>query len=304
MSHISTATHALIDGVCFPNAYQRLYQRDDIEDIEPLYLTTRWASLAEYGPILVKLKNTNLVDEACKATSDSLYRSLSLLSTPASTLDLSHHLRHFITFKGVEGQSKLLRFADPLVARHWLSSYGSPLPAVLMGPMAAWWVANWAPNWAESYPLRWQAFLADSMPAADTIALSDELPPMGHAQHAALDAVTRWQLKERLTEYLAQHSAAQWERLPMEERGQWLDNRLNDASAWGATTERQLAIWLGLALQWGNHFMTAGEGLYAHWVSHSPNAIRLSRQEQLKALDTWSRTNATTLTTTDEEPHG
>ncbi|XQU08249.1 DUF4123 domain-containing protein [Halomonas sp. LY9] len=56
MERPQRVTHALVDGVRFPNALQRLYRRDDLQDIEPLYLMTRWSSLAEQGPILVHLQ--------------------------------------------------------------------------------------------------------------------------------------------------------------------------------------------------------------------------------------------------------
>jgi len=291
MERPQAITHALVDGVRYPNAFQRLYSRDDIEDIEPLYLMTRWSSLAEQGPILVRLKNNGLAEEAY-ANEERLYRSLSLLSSPASTGDLSNHLARCVTFNGEGWQKQLLRFADPLVTRHWLSSYGHDLPAALMGPIDTWWVADWAPNWTKPRSATWQAFRPQPSDAPMTTVPSDTFPPMGRDQFAALEAVTRWQLKERLTDYFSEHAAEAWQRLPSEGRGQWLDDRLDDAIAWGVSTERQLAIWVGLSLNWGEDYMTASDGLYADWARHSPNDARLSRQDQLYALDAWSRTPA------------
>ncbi|BBI64250.1 hypothetical protein HSBAA_55560 [Vreelandella sulfidaeris] len=60
----------------------------------------------------------------------------------------------------------------------------------------------------------------------------------------------------------------------------------------GASTERQLAIWLDLSLRWGDGFMAASDGLYTRWLAQDPKSAVLSRQEQLYALDTWSRTPA------------
>lgn len=291
MERPQAMTHALVDGVRYPNALQRLYSRDDVDEIEPLYLMTRWSSLAEQGPILVRLKSNGLADEA-HAGDERLYRSLSLLSSHASTGDLSNHLVQFVTFKGEERQEQLLRFSDPLVTRHWLSSYGYDLPAALMGPIDTWWVADWAPNWAAPRSVTWQAFRPQPSDASTTTVSLDTFPPMGRDQLAALEAVTRWQLKERLTDYLNEHAAEAWQTRPTEGRGQWLDDRLDDAMAWGANTERQIAIWVALSLIWGDDFMTANDGLYAQWTRHVPNKARLSRQDQLKALDAWSRTPA------------
>ncbi|SBR49379.1 MULTISPECIES: DUF4123 domain-containing protein [unclassified Halomonas] len=292
MEHVREATHALIDGVRYPEAFKRLYSRDDLDEIEPVYLTTRWASLAEQGPILVRLRGTSLANEASVCGEEALYRSLSLLSSSASTASLGEHLRQCVTFKGEGGQEKLLRFADPLVTRHWLASYEKAPLRALMGPIDRWWVADWAPNWEASRPLKWQSFRADASLEVPEAEQTPDLPPFGRHQFTALDAVVRWQLKERLTNYLSEHAITAWEHLPINERGQWLDDRLDDAIAWGVSTERQVAIWVELSLNWGEDYMTASDGLYADWARHSPNDARLSRQDQLYALDAWSRTPA------------
>lgn len=292
MERPQAMTHALVDGVRYPNALKRLYSRDDIEDIEPLYLMTRWSSLAEQGPILVRLNSSDLADEAY-AGDDELYRSLSLLSSQASTGELGRHLGQFVTFKGEGGHEQLLRFADPLVTRHWLASYESALPVDIMGPIDTWWVADWAPNWAEPRPLAWQMFRAHLSQTPTTTEPANSFPPMGSAHLKALDAVDRWQLKERLTDYFSAHMAGAWQQLPVEGRGLWLDERLDEAIAWGANTERQLAIWASLSLRWGEHFMVASDGLYARWVVQAAEKKTLSRQEQLYALDAWSRTQET-----------
>lgn len=293
MQRPQAITHALVDGVRYPNALRRLYSRDGIEDIEPLYLMTRWSSLAEQGPILVRLKSSRLVDEACANDDSKLYRSLSLLSSQASTGELSRHLGQFVTFKGEGGHEQLLRFADPLVTRHWLNSYGNALPAGILGPIDTWWVADWEPNWAEPCPVTWQLFQSHLRQESPIVVQANTFPPMGSAQLAALDAVARWQLKERLTSYFREHMPEDWRYLSAENKGRWLDERLDEATAWGANTERQVAIWLSLSLRWSEDFMTARDGLYARWIAQIAEQKPLSRQEQLYALDVWSRTQET-----------
>lgn len=295
MQRPQAITHALVDGVRYPNALRRLYSCDDIEDIEPLYLMTRWSSLAEQGPILVRLKSNRLADEACANDDSKLYRSHSLLSSQASTRELSRHLGQFVTFNAEGSHEQLLRFADPLVTRHWLSSYEGALPAGILGPVDTWWVADWAPNWAEPRPVTWQPFQSHLRQASPSVSEASTFPPMGSAQLAALDAVARWQLKERLTSYFREHMPENWQYLSAEKRGRWLDERLDDAAAWGANTERQVAIWLSLSLRWGSDFMAARDGLYDRWVTQDGGNKLISRQEQLYALDIWSRNQETPL---------
>ncbi|WP_018917407.1 DUF4123 domain-containing protein [Vreelandella zhanjiangensis] len=298
MRTFSTATHALIDGVRYPDALKRLYRRDDVEEIEPLYLATRWSDLAEHGPIVVKLKRQGLLSEANDSQDNTLYRALSFINSQADTGQLSRHFRRFITFKGAAGQEQLLRFADPLVTRLWLESYAGALLPSLMGPITTWWVAHWSPNWREQRTFSWQAFQRSddsSSGNARVVSNSAQAPdflPMAHAQYDALEAVAHWQLKERLTDYFNEHARTAWHALPAQYRGQWLDARLAQAKAWGANTHRQLAIWVDLSLHWGNDFSTASDGLYHRWREHAAGGTHLSAQEQLYAMDRWSRTPA------------
>lgn len=283
------ATHALVDGVRYSRAFERLYGRDDVADIEPLYLTTRWASLAEQGPILVRLQGTGLHDEVLRETQGEWTRALTWLHSDASSAELAEHLRQFVTFEAA-GQEKLLRFADPLVTRHWLASYGNAVPADVMGPIRTWWVAEWSPNWAATSVLTWCAFQPDESSPLGEHDERSQLHVMGAPQLAALEVVTRWQFKERLAEHFLANASQAWQALPPESRGAWMDTRIDDALAWGASTERQIAIWLDLSLHWGENFMSASDGPYLHWIACTAQSERLSRQERLYALDAWSRT--------------
>lgn len=290
MDGLRETTHALVDGVRYPRAFERLYGRDDIADIEPLYLNTRWASLAEQGPILVRLQGTGLRDQVLRETQGEWSRALTWLHSDASSAELAEHLRRFVTFRETGQQEKLLRFADPLVTRHWLASYGNAVSADVMGPIRTWWVAEWSPNWAAASVLTWNAFQPDE---SSRLGEYDEVPLknfMGASQLAALEAVTRWQFKERLSEHFQANASQAWQALPDEGRGQWMDARIEDAMAWGASTERQIAIWLDLSLHWGDDFMSASDGLYLHWIACTAQDEKLPRQERLYALDAWSRT--------------
>ncbi|RDB41758.1 DUF4123 domain-containing protein [Halomonas sp. DQ26W] len=290
MGNLREATHALVDGVRYSHAFERLYSRDDIADIEPLYLTTRWASLAEQGPILVRLRGTGLPDEVLRDEQGEWPRALTWLQTDASSAELADHLRQFVTFRGTGQHEKLLRFADPLVTRHWLASHGNAVPADVMGSVHKWWVAEWSPSWGVASVLAWHAFQSDE---SSRFGEHDERPlqnVLGAPQLAALEAVTRWQFKEQLAEHFQDSASQAWQALPPEGRGEWMDARIDDAMAWGASTERQIAIWLDLSLHWGENFMSASDGLYLHWIARTAQAAGLSRQERLYALDVWSRT--------------
>lgn len=290
-------THVLVDGVRYPDALRRLYARDDLVEIEPLYLLTRLKDLGGEGPILVAPRDHTLLEEIRSQGDGELARSMSLISSRVSTEMLGDHLRQFVEVE-VEGESRLLRFADPLVLRHWLASYGDRIQAEVMGPIRAWTVAHWSPNWSEQRELAWSTFVPDDGPAT----VDDVARPVNRftaPQLEGLEAVARWQFKERLTAHFQRHTANAWATLPSGQQGDWLEARLTDAQAWGAQTERQLAIWVDLSLHQGSDFMMAPDGAYARWLASDPEHARLPRQQQLYELDALCRAEAS-VDVTDE----
>lgn len=288
MSELDRVTYVLVDGVRYPDALRRLYARDDLAEIVPLYLLTRFKDVAAEGPILVAPRKRHFVDEILAEGDGERTRAMSLISSAASTEELGEHLLGFVEIE-VDGARRLLRFADPLVLRYWLASYGESVPAEVMGPIDTWRVAQWAPAWGEHEGPAWRTFevKAGQIPSDDPVSRSPDR--IAGPQLDALDAVARWQFKERLSAYFARHASEAWLRLTTEGRGDWLESRLDEAQAWGARTERQLAIWMELSLRWGPDFMTATAGPYARWVAQETSRDRLPRQQQLYELAAWCR---------------
>ena len=52
-----------------------------------------------------------------------------------------------------------------------------------------------------------------------------------------------------------------------QERGQWLEQRLLDAEAWGLVNERSIAIWLERCACWGNDFAMRSDSPYQAWLA-------------------------------------
>lgn len=288
MSDPHRITHVLVDGVRYPDALRRLYARDDLAEIEPLYLLTRFRDVAAEGPILVAPRDHHFVDDILAEEGGEHIRAMSLISSAASTAALGEHLLGFVEIE-TDGARRLLRFADPLVLRHWLASYGESVPAEVMGPIQAWRVAHWAPAWSKPTAPAWRTFevAAGQTPSDDQGSRSPD--HFAEPQLDALNMVARWQFKERMSEYFTRHAGEAWSQLAIEGRGDWLESRLDEALAWGAHTERQLAIWMELSLYWGPDFMTAPTGPYAHWVDQDASRGKLPRQQRLYELDAWCR---------------
>lgn len=278
MNNVSQANFLLIDGVLRPDAIVQLYQRGEPLEIEPLYIGTRWKELHDLGPILVSLRgSSNLINETYQNAIQQA--DASLLYSRAPMQLIADHLRRFIAPPDVLGGNGLLRFADPLVARYWLDSYkGDHLDAIL-GPIEAWHMPESQHSWESSKPFGWRSFVrTNSVPER----VDDQL---GEAQLNALDQAARWRFTERLNrsfershpQFLAQHDS----RI----RTQWFDRRLDEADAWGLSSERSLAIWVEYSLRWGDEFTLRPDGPYQHWLADTPDALKLAPELRIQQMD-------------------
>ncbi|WP_426202223.1 DUF4123 domain-containing protein [Pseudomonas sp. TWP3-1] len=280
MSNASNANFLLIDGVLRPDAIASLYQLGEPLEIEPLYIGTRWTDLKDLGPILVKPSgSTSMINQTYQNTSNQM--DATLISSRATMSVVADHLRRFIAPPDVLGGSAMLRFADPLVTRHWLGSYqGEHLNAVL-GPVESWSVPRKSHSWESSTPTQWINFLRSSRPAD----WQDKYAHLGPAQLDSLGRAARWQFMERLHENLEQYHPRPLSSLEVSERTLWFDERLDEAEAWGLSSERSLAIWVEYSLRWGAGFTERPSGPYQDWLARTPDAPRLAPEIRIQQMD-------------------
>lgn len=280
MNNLSQANYLLIDGVLRPKASQLLYQRGEPLEVLPLYIGTRWQELHDLGPILVALKgSTSLINEVCQSAFKKA--DASLLCSRAPLHAVAEHLQRFIAPTDVLGGTGLLRFADPLVTRSWLGSYqGSFLDAIL-GPIEAWHIPEIAHTWELAQPSEWRSVLRAAVPPewVGTYAL------LGNAQLAALDQAARWRFMERLNQSFEKSHPELIARLDKQSRTQWFDQRLDEADAWGLSSERSLAIWVEYSLRWGSGFTLRPGTPYQQWLDRTPEALKLAPELRIQQMD-------------------
>lgn len=254
-----TTHYLLLDGVLYGQALRRLYARDDDLEIEPLYAGTPWHEVADLGPILVKpgprsalLNETDIQPE--------WHGAAAMLSSPAPMVDVARHLRQFNKVTDALGNERLLRYADPLVAWFWLSSYGAAGLTRVLGPIAEWHLSAPTCSWLQQPEARKQVF--SGLAAAD----AEPVHRLRQAQMAGLEQAYYWQLKQRLYTWLQQNQAAALARIPNEQIDTWLAEQLMGAEAFGLTSERSIAIWCSLSLRHGDDFSAANDGAYQQWI--------------------------------------
>ena len=280
MSAITQANYVLVDGVLRPDALAKLHQRGEPLEVEPLYSGTRWEALHDLGPLLVWLRGpTNLARETFENATHP--PDASLLYSPAPIKAVADHLRRFLAPAHALGGKSLLRFADPLIARYWLGSYeGAHLDAVL-GPIAAWHVPESPHTWAQDRPCHWQSFLR----AAPAPEWAETHAQLGQAQLRALEHAARWQFMERLYSDLRQSLPQQLASIDNSQLTQWLQDRLDEAQAWGLVSEHSLVIWIEYSLRWGDGFAIRPDGPYQRWLDCTPNALNLAPEVRIQHMD-------------------
>ncbi|MEO9332114.1 DUF4123 domain-containing protein [Ectopseudomonas guguanensis] len=270
----------LVDGVLRQDALQWLYGTGEPIEVIPLYNGTRWDGVKELGPILVGLDRHSFLLGEWQGN-PHLQRQASKLQSSATLNDVADHLSQFITITDNLGSYSLFRFADPLVTAYWLNSYPSSAYQGLLGPISEWLVPLPPPNWAPSQAVEWQSY----RPHPNSPRLEGKLNHLADDQVQALEQAYRRSFKERLYDWLIADYPQSLSGLGEQERGQWLEQRLLDAEAWGLVNERSIAIWLERCACWGNDFAMRPDSPYQAWLARTPDAQKLAPEQRIQALD-------------------
>ncbi|GGJ82918.1 DUF4123 domain-containing protein [Pseudomonas matsuisoli] len=270
----------LVDGVQRQDALRWLYSFGEPIEVLPIYVGSRWDALRELGPILVQVEvYSQLLGEL--QSSREFQKQASQIYSTVSLGDLADHLRHFITVTDDAGSNSLFRFADPLVASHWLDSYPRSAYRDLLGPIGEWHVSVPPPSWAPSASVTRRAY----RPETQSPAVLEKLNHLTRAQLDALENAYQQRFKERLYDWLIRDYPEVLTSLSEQERGIWMERRLREAYAWGLVSERCIAIWLERCACWGEDFATRHDSPYRYWLEETPKARSLSPEMRIQALD-------------------
>lgn len=270
----------LVDGVLRENALQWLYSSGEPIEAIPIYNGSRWDGVKDLGPILVEVAPGSLLLGDWRRDT-SFQRQASRLQSSESLNAVADHLSQYITVTDDAGSYSLFRFADPLVTAYWLSSYSSSAYQSLLGPISEWLVPLTPPNWAPSETVQWQSY----RPQPNSPKLEGKLNHLADDQVQALEQAYRRSFKERLYDWLIADYPQSLSGLGEQERGQWLEQRLLDAEAWGLVTERSIAIWFERCALWGEDFATRRDSPYQTWLATTPDAQKLAPERRIQALD-------------------
>ncbi|TBU73816.1 DUF4123 domain-containing protein [Pseudomonas daroniae] len=129
------SSYLLLDAISVEALPQKLYQWSESPIFEPLYLGTEWQELIDLSPCLIALNGPH--DPILRAFLDNASQEWGYLAfTDAGFDETLRHLRWLLKVKAQEGETALLRLADPAVA-HTLFTLGN---TKLFGPIE--WVCT------------------------------------------------------------------------------------------------------------------------------------------------------------------
>lgn len=272
---MSQAHYLLVDGLLKPDALKQLYGRRENLEIEPLYLGTRWAQFKDKGPILVLASGP--LREAWH--SDPQWQNCaSLLTSHAPLLEIANHLRHFICPLDALGNASLLRFSDPVILHHWLSSFDAGQLQRTLGPIEQLWVAEPAQPWQPA-PLPPNKGIATFCGSAKPEPWAAGFALQGAAQLEAFEQATVFVFQQRLYAFLIRESPGAFAAHSSEQIDRWLEQSLSSGRDWGLISEFSLATWARYRLALGEDFVSRSDGAFQDWLSQQ-NAPRCTSPEQ------------------------
>src|SRR5690606_3511884 len=161
-----------------------------------------------------------------------------VLRSKASIAAVADHLRQVIEVSDTLGRESLLRFADPLVAEHWLASYGPQALSAVLGSIDDLRMAARRSRWLARPPTERLSFHSSE---PTTSSSPFRLSHLDEPQIQALEQAYQRRFADRLDSWLEQ-AVPEFRGALGSRWGDWLTGQYQAAQAWGLTTERSIAI--------------------------------------------------------------
>lgn len=276
MSHY---TYALIDGVLHQNAIKELYKSKQPIQVIPLYMGTRFEANHDLGPILVAaLEGSTLID----TLKDTWTESVTLIHSDHYLREVATHLSQFITVTDETGSNALFRFADPVVTWYWLNSYEQNALPDILGPISAWQIQRPKADW-QTEQAQW-----DTYTNPNTAPLQFQINYLNEPQTKALDEAADFRFKNQQYNLLIEKANNPFQDKTEQQITDWLDQVIAGAEANYLNTERGVGIWVDLAADYGQDFLTQPQGEYQTWLAenlqHKPLPLEVKLETYYKQL--------------------
>lgn len=268
--------YLLLDGAQIDDLMQTLYQLEPAPEFHRLYDGTRYAELAEVGPILIATDHSSLLSQHFKEHWSTTAGAT--LNSRAGTDELIQHLTSLVHASVSGGVSVLFRYYDPRILHLWLANMDDGQRNTALGPVEQFqlWAQGGRHGFSRSAPSVAQRY-------ADTpwLQLSDEqLASLNQAKQQLFEQALLVHMDTWFPDCLANAATR--------ERQAWVRTCCARANEYGFSAAADIVRWAGLLAICGPDFPEAKEHANYRALLRQPgmlpaqklDAVRLEAQRQ------------------------
>jgi len=139
------AVYALLDGASRENAFGLVFSLNGVEDYKPLFHGTRYASIMEHGPILVRVRPDGQFFRWFFAEGPACHAGGCFFSA-APLADLHVQFQDFLEAGMPDGRKALFRFYDPRITKRAITLMPEADREKFLKGITAYFVSRQTPN--------------------------------------------------------------------------------------------------------------------------------------------------------------
>lgn len=268
---VSTQHYLVLDGAQIDGLLRRIYELEPDPEFHLLYQQTRYAELADVGPVLVRAEpSSNLYAEF---QSHWMATAGVRFDSPMPESSLVEHLRSLIHLRTSGDVVLLFRYYDPRILHLWLESLNDAERAHAMGPIANIQLLDPQTGQTQVYqnPTLTDGQAYDSAPWLQMD--SDQLAQLNMARQQCFD--------QRLIEHVNTWFPACLANVGEQGRQEWAAQCRSQAAEYGYSTAREVARWAGCTALLGSQFPTAPEHEIYRALLTEPQATPMQRLDNV-----------------------
>ncbi len=239
--------YLLLDGAQIDDLLQQIYRLELAPEFHVLYQQTRYAELAEVGPVLVETGH----DSALTRHFEQHWSASAgvVLTSSAVTEELIQHLRSLVHIQTIGEAILLFRFYDPRILHLWLSDLAGKEQNAVMGPVNEFRLlaGNTWHTYTSNVSVKARCY-------ADTPWLQLDSEQLARLNQAKLGA-----FEQRLLEHVDAWFPDCLKVASAQERSEWANSCRIQADRYGFSSALEVARWAGFMALLGKDFPEAEE---------------------------------------------
>lgn len=264
-------SYLLLDGAHIDNILKRIYDLEPAPEFHLIYQQTRYAELADVGPVLVRAEQGSALLREFQFLWEAAAGVALDTSMPESTL--VSHLRSLIHLRTNADVILLFRYYDPRILKAWLPNMNEAERARVLGP-----ISNIHLRFSATEPLQ-----TYQNPTLTEGQVYNDKPwlRLDSDQLALLNVARQQYFDQRLIEHVNQWFPTCLANAEAEQRQQWAVKCRSRAAEYGYSSASEVARWAGCVALMGVHFPEAPEHASFRQLLSQPQATPMQRLDKV-----------------------